>query len=404
MKKLLIILFLPIFISGCFNGSGVGKTEKFSKPDIKDDFCGVQINFQYCKCAFHDEFCEAIGLDQDAANAYVEDEFDKWLNELIEAFGTACQLNGGIPQGEKCQYCKEGYHVQDSSCVEDSEESDKVEEFKADGPLTNSCEIIEEEFNNDWKKYSDIDNAIDFEARSYEAKQAVTAYDQMIALMVEGFELERDFEIEKQMQDELLEYRSALVQNLKTNLLKAFWRLSWVTYTTVNSGTSLGKSYSELLTSVEGISAIGTGLKVVQGIIPSDSQLAIDTSNTAGKAKSVGANVALEAVESLGDPTKIATELFKSAANAPLPSADISEEEINVLREQHLSKGAVDEILAASQAANDARLVRINEIEEGVARLQEEIDKYEAEEKARVRFNLEDSCQTLKQRWEEENN
>jgi len=400
MKKLLIILLLPIFITGCFKGSGVGKTEKFSRPDIKDDFCGVQINFQYCKCAFHDEFCDAIGLDQDAADSYVQDEFDKWIDELIAAFAEACQLNGGISQGEKCQYCKEGYHVEGSSCVEDSEEA---QEFKADGPLTNNCEIIEDQFNNDWKKYSDIDNVIPFEDRSYEAKQAVTAYDQMIALMVEGFQLERDFEIEQQMQAELEEYRVALVQDLKTNLLKAFWRLSWVTYSTVNSGTSLGKSYSELLTSAEGISAIGTGLKVVQGVIPGDSQLAIDTSSTLGKAKSVGANVALEAVESLGDPTKVATELFKSAANAPLPSADISEEEINVLREQHLSKGVVDEILAQSRADNEVRSARMKVIEEEIAKLQEEVNKYEAEEKARVRFNLEDSCQTLKQQWEEQN-
>lgn len=403
MKKLLIILLLPIFVTGCFKNTGVGNTEKFSKPDIKDDFCGVHINYQYCKCAFHDEFCEAIGLDKGAANSYVQDEFDKWLDDLIEAFGQACELGGGISQGEKCEYCKEGYHVQGSSCVEDSEEADKAEQFEADGPLTNDCKIIDEEFDNDWKKYSDIDNVIAFEDRSYEAKQAVTAYDEMIALMVEGFELERDFEIEQQMQAELQEYRAALVQDLKTNLLKAFWRLSWVTYSTVKSGSSLGQSYSDLLTSAEGISAIGTGLKVVQGVIPGDSQLAIDTSSTLGKAKSVGANVALEAVESLGDPTKVATELFKSAANAPLPSADISPEEINVLKEQHLSKGVVDEVLAKSQAANDARLVRMNQIEEEVARLQEEVNKYEAEEKARVRFSLEDSCQTLKKQWEENN-
>lgn len=403
MKKLFILLLLPIFITGCFKGSGVGRTEKFSKPDIKDDFCGVHINYQYCKCAFHNEFCDAIGLDKGAANSYVQDEFSKWVDELVAAFGETCQINGGIFQGEKCQYCKEGYHAQESSCVEDSQESDQPREFKADGPLTNNCEIIEEQFDNDWKKYSDIDNAIDFETRSYEAKQAVTAYDQMIALMVEGFELERDFEIEKQMQTELEEYRAALVKDLKTNLLKAFWRLSWITYSTVNSGTSLGKSYSELLTSAEGISAIGTGLKVVQGVIPSDSQLAIDTNTTIGKAKSVGANVALEAVESLGDPTKVATELFKSAANAPLPSADISEEEVNVLRQQHLSKGVVDDILAKSKADNEARLARMNVIEEEIAKLQTEVDKYEAEEKARVRFNLEDSCKILKQQWGEQN-
>jgi len=214
--------------------------------------------------------------------------------------------------------------------------------------------------------------------------------------MVEAFALERDIEIEEQMQAELEEYKAALVQNLKTNLLKAFWRLSWVTYTTVKSGTGLGESYSQVLTSGASVETIGAGLKVVQGVIPSDSSLAIDTSTTAGKAKSVGANVALEAVDSLGDPTKIATELFKSAANAPLPSADISPEEIDILRQQHLDNGVVDAALQESRAKNDERRAKLAQLEKDIADLQKRIDSWEAKEKERVKNALETSCETSK--------
>ena len=370
---------------------------EFEKPDIKDDFCGVHINFQYCKCAFHNEYCDAIGLSKSAANSHVQAEYKKWLDGLLEDFINACKIADGIYAGEECRYCKEGFVSDGQGCIA----ADLVKsEFQADGPLTDSCEIIQDEFDRDWKKYSDIDNRIPFEERSFEAKQALTSYDAMVDLMVEGFELERDYEVEKQMIAELEEYRAALVQDLKTNLLKAFWRLSWVTYTTVKGGTDLGKSYESLLNSAEGIEAIGTGLKLVQGVIPNDSQLAIDTSTITGKAKSVGAAVALEAVESLGDPTKIATALFSSAASAPLPSADISPEEVAVLKDQHLTKGIIDEVLADSQAANDTRLARMGEIEGDIAELQKEVDAFESQEKQRVKISLEESCKELKNQFE----
>lgn len=403
MKKfiLAVLLVFSLVLLGC------AKTEKFQYPDIKDDFCGVKINYQYCKCAFHNEFCDNINMDKRAANLYVRDEYDKWVDGLLDAWLLECETAGGIPGDDDCTYCDEGYAVKDGECVsleeeEDEEETEERSEFKADGPLNDDCTINEAEFNSDWKKYSDIDERIAFNDRSYEAKQALTVYDEMIEKMVEAFELERDIEIENQMQAELEAYKAALVQNIKTNLLKAFWRLSWVTYTTVNSGTSLGNSYSQVLTSGAGVETIGAGLKVVQGVIPSSSQLAIDTSTVTGKAKSVGANVALEAVDSLGDPTKIATELFKSASGAALPSADISQEEIDILKVQHLNNGIVDKALADSRAANAEREARIAVLETEIAQLQQQINEWEGKEKERVRSSLESSCLELKKRYEEE--
>jgi len=187
-------------------------------------------------------------------------------------------------------------------------------------------------------------------------------------------------------------HRAALVQNQKTNLLKAFWRLSWLTYSTIEGGKGLGESYTKLLTSAEAVDAIGSGLKVVQGVIPSDSALAIDTSSLSGKAKSVGANTALEAIDSLGDPVNIATELIKSSINVNLPSADLTEEEFDILKEQHLSKGVIDEVLAESRAANIERQARMSQIEASIADLQSQINEWENKEKDRTKVMLEESC------------
>lgn len=399
VKKIAIILILTITLAACVP-AGVGKTVKFEEPDIKDEFCGGHINFQFCKCAFHNEYCDAVGMNKSSANTHIQAEYEKWVSGLRSTFADNCQMAGGIFKADECQYCEDGYVSDGRVCVE----ADSVKStFQADGPLTNECEIIQDQFDRDWKKYSDIDNAIPFAERSFEAKQALTSYDAMIDLMIEGFQLERDYEIEQQMMVELEAYRTALVQDLKTNLLKSFWRLSWVTYSTIKGGKGLGESYTNLLTSAEGIEAIGTGLKVVQGVIPSDSQLAIDTSTLGGKAKSVGASVALEAIESLGDPVKIATTLFDGASNAALPSADLTPEEIDVLKEQHLSKGVIDQVLAESRSDNEARQERMAGIEDDIAELQTEVDSFEAQEKERVKVSLEESCKELKKQFEDKN-
>jgi hypothetical protein len=397
MKNLAILVLFSLILTAC-TPPGVGQVVDFERPDIRDDFCGVVLNFQYCKCAFHNEYCEAIGLSKSAANTYVQAEYDKWVAGLIDRFLEQCTNAGGIAEEESCTYCEEGFVVDNNQCVA----ADEVKaEFVPDGPLSQDCTIKQDDFDRGWKKYSDIDNAIPYQDRSWEAKNAVDAYDQMIELMIAGFELERDYEIEQQLQAELETYKAALVQNIKTNLLKAFWRLSWVTYTTVKGGKGLGESYNQVLTSGASVETLGAGLKVVQGIIPGDSALAIDTSTTGGKAASVGASVALEAIDTLGDPTKIATELFKSAASAPLPSADISQEEIDILKQQHLDNGIVDQALAESRADNGERLALMNDIEQQIANLQIDIDRWEGEEKARVAVLLEESCKILKQQFEQ---
>ena len=86
MKKnqLLLIFFLlvALTLTGCVK-KGYGQLVKFETPDIKDDFCGVHLNFQYCKCAFHNEYCDAVGMNKSQANNYVNEEFDKWVAGLV---------------------------------------------------------------------------------------------------------------------------------------------------------------------------------------------------------------------------------------------------------------------------------------------------------------------------------
>lgn len=394
--------FFILILAGCgFRPEGVSKTEDFNKPDIKDEFCGIQIGYQYCKCAFHNQFCDEIGMSKKEANKYVQEQYDKWLETRLQDFTSRCTNANGFMVDDTCNYCDEGFKATADICVitsdSDADEEESEEEVALpEGPYNEDCSLKQDEFNNDWKKYSDIDNAIAPTDRSYEAQQALAAYETMIGKLTETFEVQRDIEIENQMQADLNEYRQALVLNQKTNLLKAFWRLSWVTYSTVKSGVTAGKSYSNLMTSAgNAVQSIASSLKTFQAVIPANSDLAIDKSQLSGKAASVGAKTAMEAVESLGDPTKVAIRFVKSAADVSLPSANITDAEIKILQQQQIDKNVVDQVLIASNAANAEREAKLTALEQEIKTLEAQISEWENKEKERVADSLVESCKKL---------
>ena len=403
MKPLIIVGLASLFLlTGCISPAGVGRSEDFNKPDIKDEFCGIHINFQYCKCAFHGDYCDEIGMSEKEADEYVKKEYEKWLSGDRQAFADRCKAGNGYIDGDTCRYCDQGFKASDEACLEGGADINQPDENLAeevklpDGPYNEDCTLKQDEYDRDWKKYSDIDKAIVPEARSFEAKQALAAYETMIGKMTESFELSRDIEIEKETQAVLDEYRQALVQNQKTNLLKAFWRLSWVTYSTIKSGTTAGKSFGNLMTSSgNAAQSVASGLKTFQAVIPSNSDLAIDKSKLTGQAAIVGAKTALEAVESLGDPGKVAARFMKSSFDVTMPSANITEGEINILKDQQIRKGEIDRVLAASKAENAARQARLTALETEIKALEGQISEWENKEKARVASSLIDSCEKL---------
>ncbi|PLX25231.1 hypothetical protein C0580_03010 [Candidatus Parcubacteria bacterium] len=406
-KKTLFLASLMIVAVFLLTGCSKGRVEKFQKPDIKDDFCGISMPYQYCKCAFHNEYCEDVSLSSSAANSYVREEYDKWVKGQLETFETTCNSGGGIYSNKKCTYCEDPYYKEGNKCVKaedkenDDDSSDQETSFVADGPFNSDCSINESSFENEWKKYSDFDDNIDFNARSWEVQQNLNTYEQIMELKAQNFVLQRDMEIDRQLRLTMREYKAALVQNIKTNLLKSFWRLSYVTYSTIKSGKGIGESYSKVLTSGKTLEVISQGLKVVQGVIPADSSLAVDTSTVSGKVKSIGLNAALETLDSMGDPVKVATQVFNDASNAALPSADITPEEIEILRTQHLSNQAIDQALKASYKANAERRKQLLANENQIKLLEAQAASWQYKEKSRVRAMLESDCQRQRDDWED---
>ena len=149
----------------------------------------------------------------------------------------------------------------------------------------------------------------------------------------------------------------------------------------------------KVLTSAKSIEVLGAGMKTVQALIPPKSKLAIDSSTATGKVLSIGWNATLEAIESMGDPAAIAKQVMKDSRAAILPSADITPEEINILREQNLENNLIDEVIADLEgeiAENEKWLSSSSQI---IADLEAEAVKWSASEKERVLFMLEDECE-----------
>ena len=382
MKALLsLLLIFNLVVPVAYAGELV---ERYQIPDVKDDYCGIEINYQYCKCAFHDELCEEIGMDPSSANSYVLGEFREWNKKRIQAMGVQCLMNGGYwNKGNwSCTTCTEGDVLEGTKCVA----LEKIDAAKQE------CLEALKSFDTDWEKYSDFDDRLGSDV-SYEVQQFNATLDQIAMLVARAQQLEYDMEIDRQVRLSLREYKQALVTNIKANLLRAFWRLSYVTYTTAKGAQGTAGSLGKMLNPDNVIEGVGAGLKVIQANIPpAAKEYQIDTNTTAGKVKSIAWNSTLEAIESVGDPIEVAKKFAMDSRNAVLPNPNISNDEVAILRTQHLSNQAVDAALAESYSINAGRRVELVELETKITEKYNELQEWKVKEYRRVKANLEDQC------------
>ncbi len=390
-KSLVPSLLLCTLALGAFSlaEAKVVRTEKFVKPDIKEQFCGANIDYRYCKCAFHGEMCDDVGMKRGQANYYLNFKYNAHVAYLRALFRSGCADKRGVFEDDACLY------------MEETKESLSEKEERC----------FPKDFAANWKKYSDIDDAIPEGERSYEAKEYAAA----LATMKQNAEaralIARDMEIDRLARLELRAYKAALVGNIKANLLKAFWRLAWVTYDTaagaslphkdfVQGAASTGKTFAKLFDELEdagdALTHLGALLSVARSVTPGDSKVAINTDSTAGKFKSLGLTTAIATLENAADhggAAQVGVLVFGEIVGIPMPpKADITPEEIEILRTQHLTNKAADDILQESYRENSARRRALTALEGEFAAQKVKALEWEAKEKARVNDEIMNSC------------
>lgn len=115
IKKILIVSFAVFFLSGCGE-----------KSEIKDTFCGLGIDARYCKCAFHSEYCESLGMSKGEAKNYVYEKYDEWKNPDLDKLKEECTAKNGVFYGRTCMLCKQNEVATDTKCVPADEVSDEI--------------------------------------------------------------------------------------------------------------------------------------------------------------------------------------------------------------------------------------------------------------------------------------
>ena len=381
--KAILSLFLVLAFVVPMAHAGTEVT-RYEVPNVKDHYCGPVINFQYCKCAFHNELCDVVNLTPRTAHSYVQKEFREWNRQQIQVMGQMCRKSGGYwnKSNWSCLTCTGGDVLEGNRCVR----PEKTDAEKRE------CKEALENIERDWEKYSDFDDRLGSDV-SYEVQQFNKTLDEIATLVSQAHELEYKMEIDRQIRLELREYKTALVQNIRTNLLKSFWRLSYVTYTTIKGAHGAGGSVEKILQPESVMQGVGAGLKLIQANIPPTAKdYQIDTATNQGKIKSIAWNATLETMESIANPKDIAIQFMKDTRGAIIPSANISDEEIQILRTQHLNNKAVDAVLAESYAVNGERRAELAQIQKQITNKYNELQTWKHKEYQRVKANLEDQC------------
>ncbi|MFO7941436.1 MAG: hypothetical protein R6U92_02145 [Bacillota bacterium] len=269
--------------------------------------------------------------------------------------------------------------------------------------IGDDCAINETIFEREWRKYSDFDDLIPPESRSWDVQQHAALKREVDELQRKSLMLQAEMEFDRQMRLELRDVKRSLVNNLRNNLVKSFFRLSFLTADAIKTGTDLGKTYAKLFTAgvlhalPEGLSYLKDAMDVVTGLTPDhgDSELAKEVATASGDIADI-----IKIADNPKNIANVAAARVKSQAEERLgqifPSIDdmkFSEAEVDILRTQNLRNRAIDDALMESYRVNSERREQVTDIIPAeIARLEAEMEKWELSEKARVRDMLIADC------------
>ena len=392
MKNKIIIFLLLTFLAGLIFpldfvfAEKLTKTVKFEIPDIKEKFCGSSIDYRVCKCAFHNEMCKDINREKRIAAYILNARFKAHVVGLRANFILACKNAGGRFSGDAC-----GYYAR-----EDKEK-----------------QCLPDDFETNWKKYSDIDERIPPNERSFEAKNVHEAGAKLKEVLA-GIEiLERDYEINNLMLNELRDYRKAVATNFKVNMLKSFWRLAWLTYDTsagaaapmrlgsqgtflFQGGTDLGRSYAKLfIDDLAGVQHMAILAKLARESLGDNSKYNFNTKTLAGKFGSVSITALISFFENLDNPAEVAKEMFQDITKQALPdvAVKLSDEDVKLLAGHYNKTKLLDDALQEGSRVSAEIHFQLDRLKKDEGRLKSEFQEWEEKERERTQEALLNTCE-----------
>jgi len=264
--------------------------------------------------------------------------------------------------------------------------------------------VVDSVFESEWRKISDFNSTDPLQNRKWPVQQFEAAQSEMRAIETEIASISAHMELDRLARLEARNMEQALTQGLKANLLRAFWRLAWITYNTIGGPTGktemikAGKSYAELFTEKISVASTAKMLGVIKKLVPKQySKLP----GNEGKVVNVGVDALLEGLKNsdksrlelvAGVVTKVMDTGGKELLETNAMKADITPEEIEILRTQYIDQQGLQKAIGESYRVNGERNARIEALE---AQLREAVVKaaeWEKAEKLRVYSVLNEKC------------
>jgi len=267
----------------------------------------------------------------------------------------------------------------------------------------NGC-VIDAVFESDWRRYSDFTTPGAIESKSLPVQHYEDVQKEIRAIDTEIAGISAHMELDREARLAAKDLEKSLTQGIKANLLRAFWRLAWITYNTIGGPTGktgmlkTGKAYAELFTGQISVASTVKMIGIIKQLVPKQySKLP----GNEGKVVNVGVDVLLDGLKNSGKGrtelvasvvTKVLDTGGKELIDANAMKADISPEEIGILRKQYLDQQGLQQAIAESYRLNAERQARIETLEAQSRAALARIVELEQAEKHRVYALLNEQC------------
>lgn len=116
-RFLIVAAFFFLFTPFHSTSADITKTPYVHK-DIKNDYCGVKVQAKFCKCAWHNQLCEAAGMDQASAVNFVTSGFNNWEAGIMKGIADQCNSSpAAYWKDGVCVSCSPPHYNQNNNCV-----------------------------------------------------------------------------------------------------------------------------------------------------------------------------------------------------------------------------------------------------------------------------------------------
>ncbi|MCD4712668.1 MAG: hypothetical protein K8R73_05230 [Clostridiales bacterium] len=251
--------------------------------------------------------------------------------------------------------------------------------------------IVEEIFEKDWEKYSDIDDRIPFESRSYEAQQYENAKTNTNNYYNQLYTLVNAKEINRLEYLELVKTKEIIVKTHKSNLIKSFVRLSAFTAIQIKEAYGTGTSFADdiLKEGANSVTQVGAIIEATSNYVTdeyedgySSTQKVFNFATSDNILKTIKDDVKSTITDKITD-TLDDSELYYTVDDLKL-----SDEDFNILKSHYELNRTLDSSILKNRNKDLEFIKKIDDLNNKLINEISLMEKFLAEEKSRVHYLL----------------